>query len=393
MGLPLSGVTVVDVTSVLAGPYCTMLLGDLGAEVIKIEPPAGDMIRKSPPFVGGESTYYLYTSRNKKSMIIDLRKNRGREVLLKLVKEADIFVENYKPQTKVRLKIDYPELKKINPKLIYCSVSGFGQTGPWAERPGFDQIAQGMSGLMSVTGFPDSVPTRVGVAIGDSVASLFATYGILAALIERQTSGQGQYLETSLLEGLIAVMGFQAAKYFGTEEPPLAQGNDHASFAPYGTYKTKDGHINISAAKDAMWINLAKILNLEELVNDPRFKTNTDRVRNKDILRELMEEKLAQKTTNEWIEIFNEGGIASGPIYRVDQVFNDAHVLHRKMLMEVEHPLAGMIKMIGFPVKMERTPCQVSFPPPWLGEHTDEILKRFGYSDKEIDDLKRKKVI
>lgn len=393
MKQPLSGIKIVDVTSVMAGPYCTMLLGDLGAEVIKIEPPSGDMIRKSPPFIEGESTYYLYTNRNKRSMTLNLRTEEGREILLKLVKGADIFIENYKPQTKIRLKIDYPVLKKINPRLIYCSVSGFGQTGLWSARPGFDQIAQGLSGLMSITGFPDAVPTRVGVAIGDSVASLFATYGILAALIERSASGRGQYLETSLLEGLIAVLGFQAAKYFGTDTPPLPQGNDHASFAPYGTYKTKDGYINIAAATGEMWQNLCEILGLKALIDDPKFKTMTDRVRNKDTLRETMEEKLSKKTNVEWIDILNEGGIACGPINRIDQVFNDDHVRQRKMLMEVEHPLAGMIKLIGFPVKMGRTPCQIKHPPPYLGQHTDDILSELNFSVEEISHLKQNGVI
>jgi len=393
MPQPLSGMKVIDVTSVMAGPYCTMLLGDLGADVIKIEPPSGDMIRKSPPFIEGESTYYLYTNRNKRSITLNLQAEAGRDILLKLIEDADIFVENYRPRTKTRLKIDYPTLKEINPGLIYCSISGFGQTGPAAQHPGFDQIAQGMSGLMSVTGFPDTGPTRVGVAIGDSVASLFATYGILAAVIERHNSGRGQYLDTSLLEGLIAVLGFQAAQYFGKNEPPLPQGNDHASFAPYGTYKTKNGYINIAAATDKMWLNLCKILGLEELIEDPDFKTLPARVKNKDTLRDIIQNKLSRKTNNEWIEILNESGIACGPINRIDQVFQDEHVLQRGMLMEVEHPLAGKINTIGFPVKMKRTPCQIRFPPPYLGQHTNDILTELKYSVEEIKKLKQNDII
>lgn len=377
----------------MAGPYCTMLLGDLGAEVIKIEPPSGDMIRKSPPFVGGESTYYLYTNRNKRSMVLNLQKEEGRRILLQLVQDADVFVENYKPRTKDNLKINYATLKAINPKLIYCSISAFGQSGPWSDRPGFDQIAQGMSGLMSVTGFPGSDPTRVGVAIGDSVASLFATYGILAALFERTRSGAGQYIETSLLEGLIAVLGFQAAKYFGTGERPRPQGNDHAGFAPYGTYQTKDGHINIAAGTEKMWLNLCKLLDLENLIDDPRFKTMPDRVEHKGMLSELLEDRLRQKNTAQWIEILNENGIASGPIYRIDEVFKDEHVLQREMLMEVAHPLAEKIKMIGFPLKMERTPCSIQHPPPVFGQHTTEILTELKYSDEKIAALKENGVI
>jgi crotonobetainyl-CoA:carnitine CoA-transferase CaiB-like acyl-CoA transferase len=390
---PLSGIKVIDVTSVMAGPYCTMLLGDLGAEVIKIEPPSGDMIRKSPPFVEGESTYYLYTNRNKRSMALNLKKEEGRKILLELVKDADIFVENYKPGTKVKLNIDYETLKEINTRLIYCSISAFGQSGPWSERPGFDQIAQGMSGLMSITGFPGSDPTRVGVAVGDTIASLFATYGIQAALFERSRSGVGQYIETSLLEGLISILGFQAAKYFGTNERPLPQGNDHASFAPYGTYKTKDGYINIAAGTERMWVNLCKLFELENLIEDPRFKTMQARVENKGILLKIIEGKLKRKNTTQWIEILNGKGIASGPIYRIDEVFKDDHVLHREMLMEVEHPLAKKIKMIGFPMKMERTPCKVKLPPPLFGQHTDEILKELEYSDENIALLRKNKVI
>ena len=393
MPQPLSGMKVIDVTSVMAGPYCTMLLGDLGADVIKIEPPSGDMIRKSPPFIEGESTYYLYTNRNKRSITLNLQAEAGRDILLKLVEDADIFVENYRPRTKTRLKIDYPTFKEINPGLIYCSISGFGQTGPAAEHPGFDQIAQGMSGLMSVTGFPDTGPTRVGVAIGDSVASLFATYGILAAVIERHNSGRGQYLDTSLLEGLIAVLGFQAAQYFGMNEAPLPQGNDHASFAPYGTFKTKDGFINIAAATDRMWRNLCKILGLAELIEDPDFKTLQARVKNKHTLRDIMEQKLSRKTNNKWIEILNENGIACGPINRIDQVFQDEHVLQRDMLLDVEHALAGMIKMIGFPVKMKRTPCQIRFSPPYLGQHTNDILSGLKYSVEDIKKLKQNDII
>ena len=391
MNQPLSEIKVIDVTSVMAGPYCTMLLGDMGANVIKIEPPAGDMIRKSPPHVGGESTYYLYANRNKRGMTLNLQTIEGRQVLLELVKDADVFVENYRPQTKTRLGIDYSVMQEINPKLIYCSISGFGQTGPWAERPGFDQIAQGMSGLMSVTGFAD--PTRVGVAIGDSVASLFATYGILCALIEREKSGRGQFLETSLLEGLIAVLGFQAAKYFGTGERPLAQGNDHASFSPYGTYKTKDGYINIAAATERMWEKLCGFLEINELIDDPRFNTMTSRVENKDELREIMETRLSQSGSDEWIETLNRGGIACGPIYFIDQVFNDDHVMERKMLLEIGHSVVGKVATIGFPVKMVRTPCEITYPPPVLGQHTLEILKGIHYTEEQIGELKRKGIV
>jgi crotonobetainyl-CoA:carnitine CoA-transferase CaiB-like acyl-CoA transferase len=306
MGQPLSGIKIIDTTSALSGPYATMLLGDLGAEVIKIEhPKKGDMSREFGPFIKGEGTYFLYTNRNKKSITLNLQEKRGKKILYKLIKDADIFVENYRPNIKNKLKIDYPTLQKINPRIIYCSVSGFGQTGPLANRPCFDQIAQGMSGLMSVTGFPECGYTRVGVAIGDSVVAMFAAYGILAALIERERSGVGQFIETSLLGGLVAILGLQAAKYFGTGETPLQFGNDHATVAPCGTYKTKDGLLNIAVGTQRMWGNLCKLFGSEDLINNKKFKTNDDRVENRHALNEIIENNLANKTSEEWIEIIN----------------------------------------------------------------------------------------
>jgi CoA:oxalate CoA-transferase len=394
MKQPLKGIKVIDLTSALAGPYCSLLLGDLGAEVIKIEEAeAGDMLRKQGPFIKGEGAYFLYGNRNKKSLSLNLQDERGRDILIKLVKNADILVENYRPQVKFRLKIDYATLKEINPLLIYCSVSGFGQTGPWADRAGFDQIAQGMSGFMSITGLPGSGPCRVGVAIGDSVAAIFATYGILAALVERRESGMGQYIETSLLEALVAILGFQAGIYFGTGKTPPQLGNDHGTVAPYGTYQTKDGYINIAAVTQRMWIKLCQILKLDELINDPRFQTIPDRVQNKCELRILLERILVQKTVADWVEILNKAGIPSGSILTVDQVFKNEQVLHQKMLLEVDHKTAGRLKMIGFPVKLSRTPCQITLPPPAFGQHTYEILKELKYSDEEIMELKKSGVV
>ncbi len=391
---PLSKVKVIDATSAISGPYCSMLLGDMGAEVIKVEEPGdGDLLRKSGPFIGGESTYFLYGNRNKRGMTLNLRAEAGRDILFKLIKGADVFVENYRPRVKSKLKIDYGAMREINPRLIYCSISGFGQTGPWAETPGFDQIAQGMSGLMSVTGFPETGPTRVGVAIGDSVCALFAVYGILGALLERERSGQGQFIETSLLEGLIAVLGFQAAKYFGTGEAPLPQGNDHAALAPYGTYKTRDGYINIAAGTTKMWEELCRQLGLQDLLHDPRFLTMRDRVEHKDDLRANLESKLVSRKTADWMDVLSKAGIACGPIYTLDQVFHDPQVLHQQMLLSAEHPTSGKIKMIGFPVKMSRTPCALSLPPPSLGKHTMEILKELNFSEEEIRALRETGII
>ena len=393
--LPLEGIKIVDLSAALTGPFCTQLLADFGAEVLKIEPPGkGDMLRAfGPPYLKGESPYFLLTNRNKRGITLDITKERGREILIRLAKDADVFIENYRPSVKKKLKIDYDTLKEINPRLIYCSISGFGQTGPYAERAGFDPIAQGMSGITSITGWKHTGPVRVGVAIGDSLGGIFATYGILMAIIERERSGQGQRVETSLLEGLISVLGFQAAKYFATGERPEPLGNDHGMVSPYGTFKTKDSFINIAAGNQGMWERLAEALGLGHLIREERFRTVPDRVTNRSELGKLLEEKLGEKTTKEWGEILNEVGVANGPILHIDEVFQDPQVLHQEMLVEMDHPTIGKIKNIGFPVKLSRTPAAVRRPPPLLGQHTEDLLKELGYGPQEIETLRKEKII
>lgn len=395
MSQPLEGIRIVDLTAAMAGPYCTQLLADFGADVLKIEPPGrGDMLRDfGPPYLKGESPYYLLNNRNKRSMILDIRTEKGLEILTKLAGQADILVENYRPHVKKKLKIDYETLKEINPRLIYCSISGFGQTGPYADRGGFDPIAQGMSGLTSVTGWKHTGPVRVGVAIGDSLGGIFGMYGILLALIERESSGRGQRVETSILEGLIAILGFQAAKYFATGERPEPQGNDHAMMSPYGTFKTKDGYMNIAAGNQAMWERFARALGLEHLVKDERFLTVAGRVKNRPELTPLLEEKLTEKTAKEWEEILDQAGVANGTILHIDQVFQDPQVLHQGMLLEQDHPTIGKIKTIGFPTKLSRTPAKLRLSPPLMGQHTEAILRDLGYSEAEIGQLRDEKVI
>lgn len=393
--LALEDVKIVDLTAAMAGPYCTQLLADFGANVLKIEPPdTGDMLRDfGPPFVKGESYYFLLHNRNKRSITLNLQTEKGKEIFRKLASTADIVIESFRPNVKRKLKIDYDDLKGDNPRLIYASISGFGQSGPYENRAGFDPIAQGMAGLASVTGWKSTGPVRVGVAIGDSLGGIFATYGILLALIEREKSGKGQRVETSLLEGLVGILGFQAAKYFGTSERPEPLGNDHGMMAPYGTFKTKDGYINIAAGNQAMWERLAKTLGLEHLIQDRRFLTVADRVANRPELMRLLEEKLVEKTSKEWEAILDKAGVANGPILYIDEVFQDPQVLHQKMLLEMDHPTAGKIKTLGFPAKLSRTPGQLRLPPPLKGQHTEEVLKELGYSSIEIQTMRRKGII
>jgi len=395
MSLPLDGIKIVDLTAAMAGPSCTQLLADFGASVLKIEPPGkGDMLRDfGPPFVKGESYYFLLNNRNKRSMTLNLRTEKGMEVFTKLASKADIVIESFRPNVKRKLKIDYDDLKEDNPGLIYASVSGFGQTGPYETRAGFDPIAQGMSGLASVTGWKQTGPVRVGVAIGDSLGGIFAALGILMALLERDKSGKGQRVESSLLEGLVAILGFQAAKYFGTDERPEPQGNDHAMMSPYGTFKTQDGYMNIAAGNQAMWERLAEALGLEHLIKDPRFLTVADRVANRSELTQVLEEKLAEKTSEEWEKTLDEAGVANGPILHIDEVFQDPQVVHQKMLLEMDHPTVGKMKTLGFPSKLSRTPAQLRFPPPLMGQHTEEVLNELGYSAGEIQSMREEEVI
>ena len=393
--LPLAGIKVVDLTAALSGPFCTQILADFGAEVIKIEPPEiGDFMRAyGPPYVNGESPYFMLSNRNKRSITLNLKSAEGIEALHRMVKEADVVVENYRPDVKYKLKIDYESLKRINPTIICASISGFGQSGPYAKKAGFDPIAQGMSGLMSVTGYPDGEPTKVGVAIGDNLGGMYTLIGILLALYERKESGQGQRVESSLLEALVSVLGMQASLYFTTGRQPERVGNMHPMTAPYGAFMTQNGYINIAAANQSMWERLCQGLDCEELISDERFLTVGDRVTNRHSLSEELELRLKKKTSQEWSGILDGVGVANGPILNLPDVFADPQVLHQEMLQEIEHPKCGLTKQIGIPVKMSRTPGSIRSAAPLLGQHTEEILAELGYGTEEIKQMKAQKVI
>ncbi len=394
MKSPLEGLVILDMTRFLSGPFCTMLLGDLGAEVIKIEPPEiGDDTRAWAPFIGGQGSYYLSTNRNKKSLCVDTRHKKGNEVLRRMVGKADVFAENFKPGLMDRLGLDFKSLIALNPRLIYCSISGFGQTGPYRDRPGYDQILQGMAGLMSITGTEESGPVRVGLAIGDIITALFATYGILSALYAREKTGKGQWVTTSILEATVGILTMQAGKYFATGQPPGPAGNHHPVISPYGVYRTKDKPMNIAVGTETMWKNFCRVIGSPELEKDGRFQKNNDRVKNRSELNPLIEGAFARKTQKEWVDALNEAGIPCGPIYTLDQVFQDPQVLHQKMYLEMDHPKAGKIPMTGLPVQLSENPPEVILPPPLLGEHTGEVLEKFGFSGEEIQHLFAEKVV
>jgi crotonobetainyl-CoA:carnitine CoA-transferase CaiB-like acyl-CoA transferase len=381
---------VLDLTRYLAGPYCTMLLGDMGADVIKIEPPLGG--RDFGSGAGGHANYFfLSVNRSKRSMTLDLQQPRGRDVFLRLVDRADVVVENFRPTVMADLGIGAAVLRARNPRLIYCNISGFGAAGPYAQRPGFDQIAQGMSGLMSVTGTEQ--PTRAGIAIGDLLAGIFAAHGIGLALYHREVSGEGQEVATSLLEALVAVLSWSAGIYFATGTPPPLAGNHHPLAAPYGVFRATDRAFNIACGNDKQWVELCRVLKLEALVGDQRFASPLARVANRAALTAELEAQLAERPAGEWIVLLNERGIPSGPINDMAEVFADPQVLAREMYVELPHPALGTVKTTGVPVKLSATPGAVHVVPPELGADTDDVLAAGGFAADEIAALRGAGVI
>lgn len=395
MKLPLSGIKVLDLTRALSGPFCSMILADLGAEVIKVEPtPNGDMIRQWGPFDQDISVYYLSANRNKKGIGVDFRQAEGLALIKELALKSDIVVENFKVGTMAAMGLGYEELCAVRPELIYGSISGFGSTGPARDWPGFDQIAQGYSGFMSLTGTPESGPTRVGTAIGDLTAGMWVAIGVLAAYIERQRSGLGQHVETSLLASLLGLLSVQGQRYLSVGDIPQPCGNVHPVIAPYGTFDTADGPLNLAPATQDMWVRLCEVLGLQLLTTDPRFKTNAERMQNRLVLKELLEANLGKKTRMEWTPLMIKAGIPAGPINTLEDVFVDEQVVACKLVETVDHPLLGMLKQVTLPIKMPGTAQgSVRSAPPLFGQHTEEVLTAYGLSPETIRNLIINKVI
>jgi crotonobetainyl-CoA:carnitine CoA-transferase CaiB-like acyl-CoA transferase len=370
-----------------------MLLGDMGADVIKIEPPGtGDQTRRSMGFrlKGSDSGGFLALNRNKRSVEIDLKNESGREVFYDLVRNADILVENNRPGVAARLKIDYPTLRAINPRLVYASISGFGQTGPWAQRPGFDLIAQAMSGVMSGTGYPGLPPVKNSTPIADLGSGLLALYGILSAIIGREQSGEGQFIDASLFETALSLSIWETAEYWGTGRVPGPIGSANRMSAPYQAVRSADGYLVIGAANQKLWISLCEVIGRLDLVEDRRFLTNTERLQNREVLIEEIEKSLMQRSSEEWTGALLAAGVPAAPIYDYAQALQSEQARARHMVMEMEHPVEGAIKALGFPIKMSETPQEVRYPPPLLGQHTEAVLTELGYNSVKVQELRNK---
>ncbi len=383
-GMPLSGLRVIDLTRVRSGPTCVRQLADWGADVIKVEaPPDGKEA------LGGERDGFDFQNlhRNKRSITLNLKSHHGKEVFFKLVGKADVVVENFRPGVKFRLGIDYDSLAAVNPRIVLGSISGFGQDGPYANRPGFDQIAQGMGGLMSITGEPGGGPLRVGIPIADLCAGMFCAQGILLALLEREKSGKGQWVKTSLLEAQIQMLDFQAARYLKDGEVPVSAGNDHPTSIPTGVFPTADGHINIAVAGQQIYERFCRAIDAEHLITDERFSTAAARSDNRKEMNAAIGEITSKQNSQHWIDLLNEAGCPCGPIYSMDGVFADQQVQHLGMAVPVDHPRLGEFEIVNQAIKMSRTQSSVRTATPEQGEHTDEVLAELGYDPATIDQM------
>lgn len=375
MNGPLTNIKVLDLTRVLAGPYCTMILGDLGAEVIKVESPSGDDTRKwGPPFQNDVSAYYLCANRNKKSITVDLKTDSGLNQIKNLIQDADVLIHNFKTGTMDKFGLDYESVNKLNERLVYCSITGFGETGPYKHLPGYDFIIQAMSGLMSITGTEQSGPQKVGVAMTDILTGLYAAIGIQSALLERSHSNRGQKIDLSLYDSAVSTLVNIASSYFMNKKIPGRLGNNHANIVPYQSFETKDGNIVIAVGNDSQFKRFCKLLNLAHLANDSRFSRNEKRVENRTILTKKIQECLSKHSTNYWYSKCEEANIPCGPIQNLEEVYKDPQLKHREMFIETTHPVAGNITMIGNPLKLSRTPVTYRHYPPMAGEHNEQYI-------------------
>ncbi|MFC7320587.1 CaiB/BaiF CoA transferase family protein [Halobacillus campisalis] len=395
MNTALHGITVLDLTRVLAGPYCSMILGDLGADVIKVEAPGGsDETRQwGPPFQHGVSAYYLCTNRNKRSLTVDLKTKRGKEIIEKLAAECDVVLHNFKTGTMERLGLDYLALRKINPRIIYCSITGFGETGPYKNLPGYDFIVQAMSGLMSITGSESSGPQKIGVAISDILTGLYACIGIQSALLERTRSGKGQKIDLSLYDSAVSSLINIGSNYLMSGQEPERLGNHHANIVPYQTFRSQDGEMVIAIGNNHQFVSLCHLIEQPHLSSDPRFQTNADRVNNRKTLSTILQRAFEQQPTVYWKEKCQYGNIPFGAIQTLEELVSDKQLHARNMFMTASHPKAGTIKMIGSPLKLSKTPVDFKRHPPEPGEHNEEILRALGYDQKTIEELKNNRTI
>jgi crotonobetainyl-CoA:carnitine CoA-transferase CaiB-like acyl-CoA transferase len=391
----LNGMKVLDLTQHLSGPYCTMVLGDLGADVLKIEKLQGDDQRKLGPFVGGESAPFMAINRNKKSITLDLKAPQGRDILLGLARQCDVIIENFRPGIVASLGIDHASVKALNPGIVYCSISGYGQTGPYSRKGGFDIIAQGMTGLLEINTEAGRRPTKIPISLHDIGAGITAVYTILAACIHKVKTGEGQYVDVSLVESGLALTMIEAASYFVSGKVAKVAGTRNHLAAPYQAYRTRDGYVIVGASHDKMWHTFCRqVVERPEWIDDPRFVSVGERLRHADALEQLIEEVLVQHDTSHWVEKMDAAGIPGGPINTHDQALANPHLLAREMVVEIDHPKAGRVKSLGFPAKLSRTPGQIRRPAPTLGQHTDEVLHELlGLGSAEIAALRARQVI